>query len=61
MALLGLVLLGLTLLVMVWLGGRIVRRLAQHRPPPRRVGPSDWEPQPFAADNDVPDDRAPPN
>jgi hypothetical protein len=43
MALVGLVIVGLSLMALTWLGGRRVRRLARSRPPARDRELSDWD------------------
>jgi hypothetical protein len=50
MALLVILFLALMLLLLIWVGGRWVRRLARRRyepPRPSLIGKSDWEPQPY--------------
>lgn len=45
-----LVLLGLTLVALIWFGARWTRRVMQTRPrrqPSEMLGPSDWDPQPW--------------
>ena len=43
MALVGLLIVGLALMALTWLGGRRVRRLARSRPPVRDRELSDWD------------------
>ncbi len=43
MALVGLVILGMGLVLAVYLGGRMARRIARQIPPPRKRDESDWD------------------
>jgi hypothetical protein len=59
LALAGLVILGLGMIALVWLGAQHVRRLARQRPIPRSREPSSWSALP-RLNNDTPnlDDEA---
>ena len=48
MALLGLVVLGAALVLMVWVGGRYMRRIARERPKPTPLHSDDWAKKPLA-------------
>jgi len=50
MVLLGLVLLGVLLMALVWLGGRYVRRIAAARPTTPRPLPDAWARKPLQSD-----------
>ena len=59
LALAGLVILGLGMIALVWLGAQHVRRLARQRPIPRSREPSNWSALPrFNSDTPNLDDEA---
>lgn len=51
-ALAGLVILGFALILLTWLGGRYVRRLAASGPPARPPHADDWADKPLPGDQD---------
>lgn len=52
MALLGLVLIGLTLMAMIWILGRRMRRIARQKPPASRVSEDQWYRKPLSPPSD---------
>jgi hypothetical protein len=56
MALLGIIVLGLTLILMIVLGGRYVRRLSRAQVPSRPHRDDDWYRKPLTPPDETPDE-----